>query len=98
MSWVDGARLVDETSNTSKSEDLLLVEQGIKCTLSQLLETGLLHADPHAGNILKTAGAGGAGLAYLDFGLVARVPLGVALLYVIFMTPFTGLYSHVCRR
>jgi predicted unusual protein kinase regulating ubiquinone biosynthesis (AarF/ABC1/UbiB family) len=34
-------------------EDLPLVELGIRCTLSQLLETGVMHADPHGGNLLK---------------------------------------------
>ena len=26
---------------------------GIRCSLSQLLETGVLHADPHGGNLLR---------------------------------------------
>jgi len=30
-----------------------LVELGIECTLSQLLDTGVMHADPHAGNLLQ---------------------------------------------
>ena len=30
--------------------DLPLVRLGIECTLSQLLETGVMHADPHGGN------------------------------------------------
>ncbi|KAG7369460.1 ABC1 family-domain containing protein [Nitzschia inconspicua] len=30
-----------------------LIRQGIDCTLSQLLDTGILHADPHGGNLLK---------------------------------------------
>ena len=34
-------------------EDMVLVRQGIDCTLSQLLETGIMHADPHGGNLLK---------------------------------------------
>jgi predicted unusual protein kinase regulating ubiquinone biosynthesis (AarF/ABC1/UbiB family) len=36
--------------------------------------TGILHADPHGGNLLK--GPGGK-LAYIDFGLVASVPISV---------------------
>ena len=30
-----------------------MVELGIECTLSQLLDTGVMHADPHAGNLLQ---------------------------------------------
>ncbi len=44
---------------------------GIECSLSQLLETGYLHADPHSGNLLK--GPDGK-LVYLDFGLVSYIP------------------------
>ena len=44
---------------------------GIECSLSQLLETGYLHADPHSGNLLK--GPDGK-LVYLDFGLVSFIP------------------------
>ena len=43
----------------------ILVELGIRCTLSQLVETGVMHADPHGGNLLKLPNGA---LAYLDFG------------------------------
>jgi predicted unusual protein kinase regulating ubiquinone biosynthesis (AarF/ABC1/UbiB family) len=56
----------DDTNNTGSKplsnnnddddldgETLELIKQGIDCTLSQLLETGVLHADPHGGNLLK---------------------------------------------
>jgi hypothetical protein len=33
--------------------ELPLVEFGLRCTLSQLLDTGVMHADPHAGNLFK---------------------------------------------
>ena len=36
----------------------------------QLLETGLLHADPHPGNLLRTADGK---ICILDFGLMAEV-------------------------
>lgn len=38
---------------------------GIECTLRQLLEEGLFHADPHPGNLLATREGD---LVYLDFG------------------------------
>ena len=93
MSWINGEKLVDDISSNNnyrnseditgmdsemvKKESLELVKSGIKSTLSQLLEKGVLHADPHAGNILKVKTLNGHKLAYIDFGLVAKVPLQV---------------------
>ena len=73
MTWLEGEKLIRKDATVSTS-DLPLVQLGIQCTLSQILETGVLHADPHGGNLLK--GPGGK-LAYLDFGLVATVPMSV---------------------
>jgi hypothetical protein len=42
----------------------------IPCTWAQLLETGLLHADPHPGNLLRTADGK---ICILDFGLMTEV-------------------------
>ena len=53
MTWVEGVKLsdVDPGDEQSRSENLRLVERGIECTLSQLLDTGLLHSDPVSGII-----------------------------------------------
>ncbi|KAL3932892.1 MAG: hypothetical protein SGARI_003841 [Bacillariaceae sp.] len=74
------------------SEMLDLIKQGIDCTLSQLLESGILHADPHGGNLLKvndslhdTSRSRMASktdtknyrLGYVDFGLLSSVPATV---------------------
>jgi predicted unusual protein kinase regulating ubiquinone biosynthesis (AarF/ABC1/UbiB family) len=91
--WLDGSKLVDQdvsrhsiASNESaereivrglREESLSLVLTGIECTLSQLLDTGILHADPHSGNLLKVPSKhceGSYELGYLDFGLLSRVP------------------------
>jgi len=45
-----------------------IVRLGIKCSVSQLLDSGLFHADPHRGNLLKTKDDN---LAYIDFGNMA---------------------------
>ena len=45
---------------------------GIQFTLAQLLEEGVMHADPHPGNLLKSSSVPPR-LVYLDFGLVAKV-------------------------
>ncbi|XP_020695226.1 uncharacterized aarF domain-containing protein kinase At1g71810, chloroplastic [Dendrobium catenatum] len=62
MEWVEGKKLADV-------KDLYLVEVGVYCSLSQLLEYGFYHADPHPGNLLRTSDGK---LAYLDFGMMGE--------------------------
>ncbi|CAK9010309.1 Uncharacterized protein sll0005, partial [Durusdinium trenchii] len=50
MEWVEGERLAP---SADAKEDLPLVEMGISATLLQLLGTGVMHTDPHGGNLLK---------------------------------------------
>jgi predicted unusual protein kinase regulating ubiquinone biosynthesis (AarF/ABC1/UbiB family) len=59
MEWIEGTKLTDVQTNAntnndserqeSVKENLDLVKVAIDSTLSQLLVTGILHADPHAG-------------------------------------------------
>ena len=76
MEWLDGTKLtsIDEDDPSSMAENLAVIKQAIDCTLSQLLDTGVLHADPHGGNLLKIQTPEGPQLGYLDFGLLATVP------------------------
>ena len=78
MTWIDGTKLVSY-DRIAPAQLLQITSLGIRCSLSQLLETGVLHADPHGGNLMVDAAGR---LCYLDFGLVARVPekVRVALL------------------
>ncbi|XP_059069041.1 uncharacterized aarF domain-containing protein kinase At1g71810, chloroplastic isoform X2 [Cryptomeria japonica] len=62
MEWVEGQKL-------SEVKDLHLVEVGVYCSLTQLLECGFYHADPHPGNLLRTYDGK---LAYLDFGMMGE--------------------------
>ncbi|CAN0474149.1 unnamed protein product, partial [Ascophyllum nodosum] len=71
--WIDGEKLVNAQAQVSPA-DLPTLRVGIDCTLTQLLDKGFLHADPHGGNLLKMADEK---LAYLDFGLVSTIPPGV---------------------
>lgn len=49
----------------------------LKYVPAQLLDTGVLHNDPHEGNLLKVRRKNGeVELGYLDFGLVNEVPQG----------------------
>ncbi|XP_066349649.1 uncharacterized aarF domain-containing protein kinase At1g71810, chloroplastic-like isoform X2 [Miscanthus floridulus] len=62
MEWIEGEKL-------SEVRDQYLVEIGVYCSLSQLLEYGFYHADPHPGNLLRTVDGK---LAYLDFGMMGE--------------------------
>jgi predicted unusual protein kinase regulating ubiquinone biosynthesis (AarF/ABC1/UbiB family) len=80
MEWIEGTKLTDicagcDDRGVEVAENLALIKKAIECTLSQLLDTGLLHADPHTGNLLKVRTQDGEiELGYLDFGLVSFVP------------------------
>ncbi|KAA8539333.1 hypothetical protein F0562_026025 [Nyssa sinensis] len=54
----------------AKRRLLDLVNKGVEASLVQLLETGLLHADPHPGNLRYTSSGQ---LGFLDFGLLCRM-------------------------
>ncbi|XP_059279891.1 uncharacterized aarF domain-containing protein kinase At1g71810, chloroplastic isoform X1 [Lycium ferocissimum] len=62
MQWLEGQKLAGV-------KDLYLVEVGVYCSFSQLLEYGFYHADPHPGNLLRTYDGK---LAYLDFGMMGE--------------------------
>jgi aarF domain-containing kinase len=83
MEWIDGVKLTDVTATTNNTggqsstveENLALVKVAIDSTLSQLLVQGVLHADPHAGNLLKVRlEDDSVTLGYLDFGIVSTIP------------------------
>ncbi|KAL1503349.1 hypothetical protein AB1Y20_011401 [Prymnesium parvum] len=78
MSWVEGEPLLARGQATLAGGELPLVRFGIEATLSQMLEEGVMHCDPHGGNLLRPRGRSARPrLAYLDFGLVSDVPLQV---------------------
>ncbi|KAJ8497613.1 hypothetical protein OPV22_008165 [Ensete ventricosum] len=54
----------------TKVQLLDLVNKGVDATLIQLLDTGLLHADPHPGNLCYTPDGH---IGFLDFGLLCRM-------------------------
>lgn len=71
MAWVTGVKL----TTLPQPELRALVKTGQEAFLTQLLEIGFLHGDPHPGNLLKvTEGPHAGKLCMLDFGLVAEVP------------------------
>jgi predicted unusual protein kinase regulating ubiquinone biosynthesis (AarF/ABC1/UbiB family) len=61
MEWVEGTKITaigkdEEGALAENAKSLEVIRHGISCTLSQLLETGVLHADPHGG-VFVTCGA-----------------------------------------
>uniref|UniRef100_A0A7N1A709 Protein kinase domain-containing protein n=1 Tax=Kalanchoe fedtschenkoi TaxID=63787 RepID=A0A7N1A709_KALFE len=72
MEWVDGIKLTDEEklgkAFLNRKE---LIDQGLYCSLRQLLEVGFFHADPHPGNLIATKNGY---LAYFDFGMMGDIP------------------------
>ena len=64
--WVDGEKLSQSTADDVAE----LVNLGVVTYLTQLLDTGFFHADPHPGNMLR---APDGRLVILDFGLMTEV-------------------------
>lgn len=73
--WIDGigpsALLSSQkTDPIARRQILNMVRMGIQCSLAQLLSTGVMHGDPHSGNLLLTRDGK---LCYLDFGLIVGI-------------------------
>ena len=70
--WVEGTKLSSCDAATINT----LVATGVECFLTQLLDLGFFHCDPHPGNLLVRAHpvTGRPQLALIDFGLCASVP------------------------
>lgn len=66
--WIDGIKLAD----SGRDEIRRLIPVGVELFLTQLLDIGAFHADPHPGNLLVTKEGK---LCLLDFGLCAEVDL-----------------------
>ena len=65
--WVEGEKLASSTPDIIER----LTKVGIECFLTQLLVTGVFHADPHPGNLLVTKDGK---LALIDLGYVLTYP------------------------
>eukprot|EP00804_Cyclotella_cryptica_P022183 CCRYP_011641-RD/>CCRYP_011641-RD protein AED:0.20 eAED:0.20 QI:0/0.66/0.57/1/0.66/0.57/7/4176/642 len=62
MEWVDGAK-----GPWKGPDGIEMVRIGLRCSTDQLLRSGLFHADPHRGNLLRTPQGQ---LAVIDFGMM----------------------------
>lgn len=71
MEWINGVKSTDLAGMRRAKIDVdEFTRNGVQAALRQLLEFGLFHGDPHAGNIFAMAGGR---IAYIDFGNVAFI-------------------------
>ncbi|KAJ1439788.1 ABC1 family-domain-containing protein [Ochromonadaceae sp. CCMP2298] len=64
--WIEGEKLSQSTADDVGN----LVNLGVITYLTQLLDTGFFHADPHPGNMLRSPDGR---LVILDFGLMTQI-------------------------
>ncbi|CAL1168358.1 unnamed protein product [Cladocopium goreaui] len=71
MEWIDGLKSTDLAGLRRRGIDINeFIRNGVQAALRQLLEFGLFHGDPHAGNIFAMDDGR---IAYVDFGNVANI-------------------------
>ena len=90
MTWVEGEPLLPRGDATLPPSSLPLVRFGIDATLSQMLEEGVMHADPHGGNLLRAPSRTLSRPQRAFRALLRRPPLPPRLAYLDF-----GLVSEV---
>ncbi len=71
MEFIDGIKVTDKSILLANDIDPVKVsEAGLRLFVSQILDYGFFHADPHAGNILvKKDGK----IVFIDFGAVGKI-------------------------
>lgn len=70
MEWIQGIRCTDPDQIRQSLKVNEFIRCGVVSGLRQLLEFGLFHGDPHAGNIFALPDGR---IAYVDFGNVAQL-------------------------
>lgn len=69
--WIDGCKL----SQCPPEEIKEFIAVGQEAFLTQLLQMGFFHSDPHPGNIMKMTNQTKGKIALIDFGLVASLQM-----------------------
>jgi len=67
--WIDGCKLSECPPDQIKE----FIAVGQECFLTQLLQVGFFHSDPHPGNIMRMSDQTKGKIALIDFGLVASL-------------------------
>lgn len=89
--WVDGQRLDKSTS----SDVTVLCSIAMNTYLTMMLELGVLHCDPHPGNLLRTPEGR---LCILDWGMVTRLDKDLQLTLIEHMAHLTSAdYEEIPR-
>ncbi len=71
MEFIEGAKITNTDFHTLHDLNAVeLAERGLQLYLSQILEFGFFHADPHAGNILVLADGR---IVFIDMGAMATI-------------------------
>ncbi|MCE3076102.1 ABC1 kinase family protein [Chryseobacterium gwangjuense] len=72
MEFIDGIKVTDTAVLSANEIDPVPIsEAGLRLFVSQILDYGFFHADPHAGNILVTKDGK---IVFIDFGAVGKIP------------------------
>jgi len=72
MEFIDGIKVTDKISLLAHDINPVKVsEEGLRLFVSQILDYGFFHADPHAGNILVKRDEK---VVFIDFGAVGKIP------------------------
>lgn len=71
ISFIDGCKITDTNSlKTYQLDKELILDRTLNLFLTQILEHGFFHADPHPGNILVSPTGK---IAFIDFGAMAKM-------------------------
>ncbi|TYR31788.1 AarF/ABC1/UbiB kinase family protein [Sphingobacterium phlebotomi] len=86
VSWIDGVKITDKDGLLTYGLNFEhIVDNGLELFLTQVLEHGFFHADPHPGNILVTPEGK---LSFLDFGAMGRMLLSDQIVLEDFISAF----------
>ena len=89
--WIVGERL----DKSSQSDVTILTSIAMNSYLTMLLETGVLHCDPHPGNLLRTEDGR---LCILDWGMVTRIDPDLQVTLIEHMAHLTSAdYAEIPR-
>ncbi|KQR94865.1 ubiquinone biosynthesis protein [Chryseobacterium sp. Leaf180] len=71
MEFIDGIKVTDvEELRRNNIDPVKISELGLKLFVSQILDYGFFHADPHAGNMMVTRDGK---MVFIDFGAVGKI-------------------------
>jgi ubiquinone biosynthesis protein len=72
MEYIEGCKVTDVAQlQANEIDPVHISEVGYQLFVSQILDHGFFHADPHAGNIMVTKQVQ---LVFIDFGAVGKIP------------------------